>query len=240
MSIQVSFSRTLQVIVCLIVCVSLSAVAQNRRAQIVGRRAVVCDERLSALRLRPEVDAPLVQRLRRGRIISVIDAARSKEGWLFLRVAVTRRTRGWILAEATVRRGRREDSERLLRLIENASDELVKLRLARIYIDEFRGTPAAARALLQLGNTAELVAQRLTHQAKRRLRMNDEQIDSSDRRIYLMNDIGLDRYNRIGIRFKTDATGEQLLYDGAAWRELLRRYPHSTEAAQARERIDEK
>jgi len=210
-----------------------TSVAQTRRAQVVeGRRAVVCEERLSVLRTRPEITAPLVQRLRRGRIVGVTGATRSRDGLLYLRVTVTRRTRGWILSEAVVRSGQRTDAERLMELIETASDDFVKLKLARICADEFRGTEIAARALFLMGETAERVAQQLTRLAQRRIKE-----EARNRRIYLLNDVGLDRCNRMGIGFQTDLEGDQLIYDGAAYRELLRRYPRAPEANQAKEKL---
>ncbi len=48
---------------------------------------------------------------------------------------------------------------------------------------------------------------------------------------------GLDRYNRAGVTFDYDEARDLIVYDGAAYRELLRRYPRSAEAAIARERL---
>jgi hypothetical protein len=222
------------VAVCLIVFAGAAiSVAQTRRAQVVeGRRAIVCDERLSVLRARPDITAPLVQRLRRGRVVGITGATRSRDGLQYLRVTVTRRTRGWILSEAVVRSGQRTDAERLMDLIETAGDDFVKLRLARICADEFRRTETAARALLLLGETAERMAQQLTRLAQRRIKAEEQ-----NHRVYLLNDIGLDRCNRIGVGFRTDPAGERLIYDGAAYRELLRRYPRAPEADRARERL---
>jgi len=225
--------------VCLIVFYGgATSVAQTRRAQVVeGRRAVVFDERLSVLRARPDIGAPLVQRLRRGRIVGVTGAARSRDGLQYLRVTVTRRTRGWVLTEAVARSGQQSDAERLMELMETASDDFVKLKLGRICADEFRGTKIAARALLLLGETAERVAQQLTRLAQRRIKTSDDRAGASSRRVYLLNDVGLDRCNRMGVGFTADPAGQQLIYDGAAYRELLRRYPRAPEAAQAKEKL---
>jgi hypothetical protein len=40
----------------------------------------------------------------------------------------------------------------------------------------------------------------------------------------MANDIALDRFSKIGIRFKTSEG--KLVYDGAAWCEIARRYPY--------------
>ena len=54
----------------------------------------------------------------------------------------------------------------------------------------------------------------------------------------ILNYHGLDRYNREGITFLFDRTTKKFSYDGAAWREILRRYPNSPEAAEARKHLD--
>src|SRR5262245_29370892 len=82
-----------------------------------GQRAIVFDERLSPLRARPDVKAPLKQRLRRGRRLGVLGAATARDGAKFFRVAVSRNTRGWVLADAVIRPGVAVDAERLMRLI---------------------------------------------------------------------------------------------------------------------------
>ena len=48
---------------------------------------------------------------------------------------------------------------------------------------------------------------------------------------------GLDQFNRAGVTFDYDEAKDQFVYDGAVYRELLRRYPRSAEAVQARERL---
>lgn len=97
-----------------------------------GRRAIVVDERLSALRTKPDMTAPLVQRLRRGRVVGITQAVRGKEGQRFYRVAVTRRTRGWILVDAVVRAGSETDAARLVQLVEGERDAFARVKLASL------------------------------------------------------------------------------------------------------------
>ena len=54
---------------------------------------------------------------------------------------------------------------------------------------------------------------------------------------YFMNFNELDRYNRQGIGFVFDPATKQFHYDGAAWREIVRRHPQSPEAVEARKRL---
>lgn len=232
---------------------ALTAPAQSgRNLFIPGQRAFVFDERLSALRLQPDVKAPLKQRLRRGRRVGVLGAVTNKDGAKFLRVAVSRNTRGWILADAVIRPGSAADAERLMKLIEETRDEFTKARLAKLYADEFRSTKFAPKALMILGAAAEGAAERLTRDARRRI--GDDEADAGSnsgpdsgphssshsrltRRTLMLNYVGLDRYNRIGVTFDYDAASDRIVYDGAAYRELARRHPLSDEARTARQKI---
>jgi hypothetical protein len=222
----------------------LNAEAQIKRKPFIpGQRAVVVEERLSALRAQADVKAPLEQRLRRGRVVGILGAKRGKDGQQFLRVAVSRKTRGWLLAEAVVKSGSAADAERLLKLTEETNDDFVKARLARLCADEFRAGPQVPRCLLLLGEAAEHAADRLTRDAKRRV--GDEEPSAApgaglSKRDYFLNFAGLDRYNRAGVTFDYDERAERIVYDGAAYRELLRRYPKSAEALAMREKLSQK
>jgi hypothetical protein len=54
----------------------------------------------------------------------------------------------------------------------------------------------------------------------------------------MLNYVGLDRYNKLGITFDYDEASERLLYDGGAYYEILRNYPRSQEAIEARARLE--
>jgi len=223
-----------------VIVVSFTAEAQTRRRTVTpGQRAIVVDERLSALRAQPDIKASLVQRLRRGRVVGILGARKSKDGESFLRVSVTRNTRGWVLAEAVVKAGNIADAERLLNLIEDSDDDFVKTRLARLCADEFRATATAPRCLLKLGETAERVADRLTRDAKRRVG-NEEPSAGLSKRDYFLNFVGLDRYNRIGVSFEFDALADRIVYDGEAYRELAKKYPKSSEVQTAKDKLSKR
>ena len=55
---------------------------------------------------------------------------------------------------------------------------------------------------------------------------------------YFLNYNGLDRFTRQGVRFRFDPASKRFLYDGAAWREILRRHPRSPEAVKARQLLE--
>ena len=219
---------------------SFSATAQTKRKTVVpGQRAIVVDERLSALRTQPDVRATLDQRLRRGRVVGILGSKKSKDGKEFLRVSVTKNTRGWVLAEAIVKAGSSADAERLLKLIEDTDDDFIKARLAKLCAEEFRSTPTAPRCLLKLGEAADRAADRLTRDAKRRVG-NEEPSAGLSKRDYFLNFTGLDRYNRIGVLFDYDDKAERIIYDQDAYRELARRYPKSTEVQAAKDKLSKK
>ncbi len=122
--------------------------AQTRRLS--ARSAVVVDERLAALRAGPKFSAPFLRRIGRGRIVTLLDTKRDREGAVFYRVAVTRRTRGWLQREAVATPARAGDDARLLQLIK-ASRDFDRIARARIFLDAFPRSPHRPAVLLMLG-----------------------------------------------------------------------------------------
>src|ERR1044072_1893573 len=110
------------------------AAAEHRAAPAGGQRAVVVDERLAALRESPELSARLLQRMSRGRKISIVGSRRASEDVTFYRVVLTRRTGGWVQSEAVISPVRKDDDERLLRLI-RGSEDFDRIGRAYIFLD---------------------------------------------------------------------------------------------------------
>lgn len=215
--------------------VSLSQ--QRRRAPMGGQRAIVVDEKLAALRDEPNLSARLLQRMSRGRVVAVLGVRRSAEGLTFYNVAVTRRTRGWLQSEAVVQPGRAGDDERLLRLV-RATGDFDRIVRARIFLDIFPKSPLRPAALMLYGEAAEEAAERLSREAARRLEEREMAANGAPVFSYFMNFNGLDRYNRQGIAFRFDREAKRFRYDGESWREIVRRYPRSPEAQEARKRLE--
>ncbi|HKE60486.1 MAG TPA: hypothetical protein VKB46_27455, partial [Pyrinomonadaceae bacterium] len=111
------------------------------------------------------------------------------------------------------------------------STEFDRVTRARIFLDYFSRSPARVEVLQLLAAAAEEVAPRLSRDAARRLGGNRAETSEAS---YFLNYSGLDRYNRQGVRFVFDPGGRQFHYDGAAWREIVRRYPRSSQAEEAR------
>jgi hypothetical protein len=233
-----SSKRTISAFSLLLISAFSHSIAQaQRRAPAGGTRAVVVDERLAALRDEPTLSARLLQRMTRGRMVTILGQKRAPEGVVFYRVAVTRRTRGWLQSEAVVQPGRAGDDERLLRLI-RASEDFDRVVRARIFLDMFSKSPLRSSVLMLYGQAAEEAAVKLSREAARRLEEREMTAGGAPLFSYFMNYNGLDRYRRQDIVFTFDPGRKQYRYDGAAWREILRRYPQSPEAAEARKRLE--
>jgi len=209
--------------------------SQQRRTQTGGHIAVVVDERLSALRSTPELAGNLVQRVRRGRLVTILGSKKGADGVKFYRVRLTRRTRGWIQKEAVVSAMVPSDDQALLRLI-LASEDFERIACASIFLDTFPKSKLRPEVLSLLAEACEAVAAKLSHDAVRRLGPQ-LLLRPAPEYSYFLNYTGLDRYNRQGIKFVFDRASRQFYYDGTAWREIVRRYPESAAANEARKRL---
>jgi hypothetical protein len=211
---------------------------KKRRGAVVSgaRSAVVGEERLSALRDAPGFAGVLLQRLGRGRAVQLTGARRAADGATFVQVAVTRRTRGWVQSESLAAPARAGDDERLLRLV-RGSEDFDRVERAQIFLDAFARSPLRPAALALLAGAAEDAAARLSRDASRRLDAREMEAGGAPAHTYFLNFNGLDRYRRQGVNFTFDRATKQYAYDGAAWREIVARHPHSPEAEQARGRL---
>src|SRR5712671_1893583 len=154
---QARHTWTVAIIVALLSVALLAgsrASAQKRRLPPGSHLAVVADERLAALRSTPEPTARLMRRLSRGHFVSIRGASRSRDGLIFYRVVVTRRTSGWLQSEAVIASWRSADDRRLARLISGA-DEFDRVARARVFLDVFPHSALRPQALLLYGDAAE-------------------------------------------------------------------------------------
>lgn len=233
-----SLNSRIAIFVLLILSESVpNALAQKRQVPPGGHVAVVADERLAALRSLPEPQARLLRRLSRGRLVSIRRASRSRDGLVFYNVVVTRRTSGWLQSDALIASWRPGDDQRLLRLI-GGPDEFDRLARARIFLDAFQHSSLRPQVLLVYGDAAEEAAAKLSREADRRFERRELPTGGAPEFSYYLNYSGLDRYNRQGVTFTFDRAARQFHYEGAAWREIMRHYPNSPEASQARKRLE--
>ena len=211
--------------------------AQQRRVPPGGRIAVVVDARLAALRAAPNPSATLVRRLGRGRFVSIRSSQRTADGLLFHRVSINRRTSGWLQGEAVVASWRPHDDERLLHLI-TGPDEFERAARAKIFLDTFPRSTLRPTVLLLYSQAGEEAAEQLTRAAQRQFSRNEIPENGAPLFSYFLNYNGLDRYNRAGVKFVFDESTKTFHYDGAALREILRRYAQSKEAPDARKMLE--
>ena len=216
---------------------SLNGFAKKRKAPPGGQLAVVIDERLAALRAAPDPGSRLLSRLGRERVVSIRGSSRSRDGLLFYRVAVTRRSSGWLQSDAVAASWRAGDDQRLFDLIDD-SDEFERIARAKIFLDVFPHSPLRPKVLLLYGDAAEEAAKKLSRDAARRFEKTELPSNAAPEFSYFLNFNGLDRYNRQGVTFTFDREKKQFHYDGAAWREIIHRFPNSAEAAEARKRLE--
>jgi len=210
--------------------------AQKRRVPPGGHLAVVADERLAALRSLPDPSARLLRRLSRGRFVSVRGSSHSRDGLLFYHVTLTRRTSGWLQSDALVSSWRAGDDQRLAMLLAGA-DEFDRVARAKIFLDSFPRSPLRPTVLLILGDAAEEAAAKLSRETERRFDRRELPATGAPEFSFYLNYSGLDRYNRQGVTFTFDRATKKFHYEGWAWREIVRHYPNSAEAAEARRRL---
>ena len=220
----------------LALCLASTAFAR-KRVPPGGRVAVVVDERLAALRAAPDLAARLVERLSRGHLVSIRGEKTTADGLKFYRVALSSKTFGWLQSDAVVVPWRAGDDRRLLTLIEN-SDDFDRIVRAKTFLDAFPQSLLRPKVLAMYASEAEDVAEKLTRDAGRRFARNEPPPIGAPEFSYYLNYNGLDRYNREGITFLFDRTAKKFSYDGAAWREIVKRYPNSPEAVEARKHLE--
>jgi len=214
----------------------LNTYAQKPRVPPGGHLAIIADERLAALRSTPDSSARLLRRMSRGRFVSIRGSSRNRDGLIFYHVVVTRRTSGWLQSDAVIASWRDGDDDRLMRLLDGA-DEFDRVARAKIFLDAFPRSPLRPKALLVYGDAAEAAAAKLSRETERRFERRELPAGGAPEFSYYLNFSGLDRYNRQGVTFTFDRAAKKFHYEGWAWREIVRRYPNSPEAVEARTRL---
>lgn len=198
--------------------------------------AVVVDERLAVLREEPSLFAKSIQRMRLGRMIS-ISGSKEADGVTFYKVAAPPNNFGWVQSDAVFGKFRRGDDERLARLIQS-SDGFEKIERSQVFLETFDSSPLRPAILLLLGDLAEEVALKISSDATKKLDRREMSASGAPLHSFYLNYVSLDRYRKIGINFTFNSSAKLLHYDGAAWREIVKKFPASDEAAEAQKRLD--
>jgi hypothetical protein len=210
-----------------------SAHAQKRRGPT---RAVVVDERLSVLRETPDLNGKFIRRISRGDDVYVLGVKTSTDSIIFYRVRASSHTVGWLQSDAVVSTVRTGDDLRLWQLVQS-SEGFDRITRAQTFLELFATSSLRPQVLLALGDAAEEMAGTLTKEAQRRLDPDSLKQSAAPEFSYYLNYSGLDRYRRKNIGFTYDRSKRTFHYNGAAWREILKKFPQSAEATQARLRL---
>lgn len=221
---------------------SFSVEAQRRRPATavkhreIGQTAVVGDETLSLLRVRPSLFAEAVQRMGRGRKVRILGVAEA-DGVRFFKVAVPPAGTGWIQSDAVFGKFREGDDERMARFVQ-ASDGFDQIELAVRFLELFPASKFRPAILLLMGDMLEDIAAKLSRDANNRLSRREMAATAAPMHSYYLNFVSLDRYRKLGITFVFNSNTRLFHYDGASWRELARKYPETSESAEALKRIE--
>lgn len=199
--------------------------------------AVVIDERIAVLRDRPSLFAESVQRMRRGRKVQIV-GEKEADGVTFYRVN-TEKTKisGWVQSEAVFGKFRRNDDERLAKLIQ-ASSGFDQLEIAVQFFENYPDSMLRPAILLLFGDLCEETAATLSKAATRRLDRREMAATGAPLHSYYLNFVSLDRYRKLGIVFFFNSSTKNFHYNGAVWEELIGKYPKSNEAVEAQKRLD--
>lgn len=223
--------------VCVLLAVSQSTSSARKRPPAGGRVAIVVDERLSTLRTTPEFYGKLLRRIGRGGLVAIRGEKRNRDGVVFYRVSINSRTSGWIQRDAVASPSRPGDDARLLRLIKG-SEDFDRIVRARIFLDNFRLSKFRPEVLMIFAQAAEDASNHLSRDASLRLDEKEMTAGGAPLFSYFLNFNELDRYNRQGVTFVFNAQEKRFHYDGEGWQEIVHRYPRSSEAIEARKRLE--
>ena len=206
------------------------------RASEIGKTAVVVDERLSVLRKDPSLFSESVHRIQRGRTVRIQDV-READGVTFYKVTVPPKYYGWVQADALFGPYREADEARLAKLVV-ASNGFEKIEITKQFLALYPKSDLRPGILLLYGDLIEEAALKLTKDANSRLKRDEMTASGAPLHSYFLNFNMLDRYRKEGIIFLFEPKARAYHYDGAAWSEIVQSFPKSSEAAEAKKRLD--
>jgi len=201
-----------------------------------GSQAIVIDETLSVLRQKPSLFADPIQRMRRGRKVIVMGIAEA-DGVKFYKVTAPPSSFGWVQADAVFGKFRQNDEERLARLVQ-ASDGLDQIEIATEFFSLYPNSKLRPAILLLFGDLLEEVAVKLSRDANSRLHRSEMAASAAPMHSYFLNFVSLDRYRKLGVVFLFNLSQRAFHYDGTGWKEIVSKFPDSSEAVEARKRLE--
>lgn len=211
-------------------------VAATQKSDEIGQTAVVIDETLSLLRKNPSLFSESVHRMSRGRIVQILGVTEA-DGVKFYRVTVPPKNFGWVQADAVFGKFRAGDEERLARLVQ-ALDGFDQIEAAKEFFELYPNSKLRPSILLLFGDLIEEEAARISKHANNNLKRAEMAASAAPLHSYYLNYVRLDRYRKLGIVFLFNSAAKQFHYEGASWKEIITKFPASTEVAEAQKRLD--
>lgn len=210
--------------------------ASVQKPREIGSTAVVMDETLSVLRLKPSLFADSVQRMRRGRKVQILGVAEA-DGVKFYRVSALPGNTGWVQSDAVFGKFRSGDDARLARLVQ-ASSGFEQIELASSFFELYPQSQFRPALLLLFGDLLEEAAAKLSKDAGSRLDRREMAASAAPMHSYYLNFNMLDRYRKLDIVFLFNSAVRSFHYNGASWKEILQKSSGSGESAEAQKRLD--
>jgi len=208
----------------------------SQRSAEIGGQAVVIDETLSVLRQKPSLFAESIQRMRRGRRVTVMGVAEA-DGVRFYKVTAPPASFGWVQADAVFGKFRSGDEERLARLVQ-ASEGFDQIEIATEFFSLYPNSKLRPAILLLFGDLLEEVSVKLSRDANSRLHRAEMAASAAPMHSYFLNFVSLDRYRKLRIVFLFNSSQRTYHYDGTSWKEIVSKFPTSPEAGEAQKRLD--
>lgn len=200
-----------------------------------GQIGIVIDEGLSVLRKQPSLFADIIRRLGRGRKLQIIGSIEN-DGVKFFKVVSQTGDMGWIQSDAVFGKFRDGDDTRLANLA-RAVDGFDQIEMMVDFFDVFPDSKWTPSVMLLLGDVIEEAAVKLSKEARSQLKSGEMSASAAPVHSYFLNFVRLDRYRKLGIVFNFNPNTRLYHYNGEKWRELIKRFPASPEAAEAEKRI---
>lgn len=204
---------------------------------LVGKTAVVMEELLSVLRREPSLFSEAVHRMQRGRKVTIL-GSKEADGVTFFRVKALPSSEGWVQSEALISASRPRDEERGAMIVQ-ALTGFDQVEAAFQYFKLFPNSKFKPALLLIFGDTLEDLATTITRDASRRLRRKEMAASAAPMHSYYLNFVMLDRYRKLGIKYLFNPKTQKFHYDGQSWKEIAVKYPDSSEAAAANQRLND-
>lgn len=210
--------------------------ATAQKSGEIGHTAVVIDETLSVLREKPSLFSSSIQRMRRGRMIRILNVIEA-DGVRFYKVTAPPRNYGWVQADAVFGKFRPADEQRLAALVQ-ASDGFEQIENAVEFFTLYPTSKFRPSILLLYGDLLEEAAAKLSKDAGRQLKRSEMAASAAPAHSYYLNYVSLDRYRKLGVVFVFNSATKQFHYDGASWKEIVSKFVTSPEAIEAKKRVD--